>query len=128
VVRTVAANATVAFRGNRYSVSPGLAGTQLTLRHRLGTGTVQITSPAGGLLATHQLAPAGAGRIVRTVEHQAALERVVLAAFTTARPCNPKDRRPPGPDALAEAARLLGVDGREVTVDLDAYQQVVAAR
>jgi transposase len=128
VVRTVADNATVAFRGNRYSVPPGLAGTQLALRHRLGTGTVQIVSPAGGVLATHQLAVPGAGRIVRTTDHHAALERVVLGAFTTARPCDHKANRPPGPDALAEAARLLGIDGRDPTIDLAAYQHLVSAR
>jgi transposase len=122
VERTVADNATIAFRGNRYSVPPGLAGTRLSVRHRLGTGTVEIVSPAGVQLVSHRLAPAGAGSIVRTGEHHAALERVVLAAFTTARPCDPKANRPPGPDALAEAARLLGADGRDVTVDLAAYQ------
>src|SRR6266498_846961 len=40
VARLVGTDATVAFRGNRYSVPPGLTGTQLTLRHRLGTATV----------------------------------------------------------------------------------------
>ena len=39
--------ASVAFRGNRYSVAPGLGGIELTLRHRLGTGTVEIFPPAG---------------------------------------------------------------------------------
>src|ERR1700733_12295213 len=34
--------ATVAFRGNRYSVNPGLGGVELTLRHRLGTNTVEV--------------------------------------------------------------------------------------
>jgi transposase len=125
VTRTVADNATVAFRGNRYSVPPGLGGLQLTLRHRLGTGTVDLQAPSGSLLVTHQLAPAGAGSLIRTPAHHAALERVVLAAFTTARPCDRKANRPPGPDALAQAARLLGVDGRDVTVDLAAYQQLV---
>jgi hypothetical protein len=92
------------------------------VRHRLGTGTLELVSAADGLLACHRLAPAGAGSIVPTPEHHAALERVVLGAFTTARPCDHKANRPPGPDALAEAARLLGTDGRDVTVDLAAYQ------
>jgi transposase len=126
VVRTVAENATVAFRGNRYSVPPGLTGARLTVRHRLGTATLELVSPAGGQLAVHRLAPAGAGSIVRTGEHHTALERIVLGAFTTARPCDRKANRPPGPDALAEAARLLGVNGREVSVDLAAYQQLVS--
>ena len=45
----------------------------------------------------------------------------MLAAFTTARPCDTKANRPPGPESLAEAARLLGGEGREVTVDLAGY-------
>src|SRR5215467_5459035 len=42
VSRTVGANAAVAFRGNFYSVSPGLAGAVVQCRHRLGTGTVEV--------------------------------------------------------------------------------------
>jgi len=122
--RVVAANATVAFRGNRYSVPPGLTDTNLQLRHRLGSATVEIVSPVGGLLASHRLAPAGAGSIVRSVEHHAALERVVLSAFTTDRPCDRKANRPPGPDAIAAAARLLGTEARPVVVDLAAYAEL----
>ena len=66
--------ASVAFRGNRYSVAPGLGGIELTLRHRLGTGTLEIFTPAGTVLVTHRLAPAGAGAMVRTPAHRAALE------------------------------------------------------
>jgi transposase len=124
VIRVVAANATVAFRGNRYSVPPGLADVSVGLRHRLGSATVEIHSPTNALLATHRLAPAGAGSIVRSVEHHAALERVVLSAFTTQRPCDRKANRPPGPEALAEAARLLGHEGRAVVVDLAAYAEL----
>ena len=45
--------ASVAFRGNRYSVAPGLQGATMTLRHRLGTNTLEIFSRAGALLVTH---------------------------------------------------------------------------
>ena len=121
VARVVAANATAAFRGNRYSVPPGLTDVSVTLRHRLGSPTVEIHSPAGGLLAAHRLAPPGAGSIVRSAEHHAALERVVLSAFTTERPCDRKANRPPGHEAVAEAARLLGNEGRAVVVDLGVY-------
>ena len=62
---------------------------------------------------------------MRTPEHRAALESVVLASFTTARPCDRKANRPPGPESLAEAARLLGTEGREVTVDLQGYAELV---
>jgi len=77
------------------------------------------------LLVAHRLAPAGANTVVRTPEHRTALEKVVLSAFTTARPCDMKKNRPPGPEALAEAARLLGQQGDDVVVDLSAYQTVV---
>jgi transposase len=124
VTRPVGADATVAFRGNRYSVPPGLLGAQVTVRHRLGTATVEVSAPSGALLASHRLAPAGAGTVVRTPEHRAALEGVVLGAFTTDRPCDRKANYPPGPAALAAAARLLGPQGHEVTVDLDRYAEL----
>ena len=126
VERTVADNATVAFRGNRYSVPPGLVGSVFEVRHRLSTQTLEIHSPSGGLLlGRHVLAPPGSGTLQRLPEHHAALEVAVLAAFTTARPCDRKANRPPGPEALAEAARLLGTDGRDVVVDLAAYAELV---
>ena len=125
VTRIVAVNATVAFRGNRYSTPPGLAGSELTLRHRLNSATVEIHSPAGTLLVTHRLAPAGSGAIVRIAAHRDALETAVLSAFTTARPCDRKSNRPPGAVALAEAARLLGPEGRDVVVDLARYAELV---
>lgn len=128
VTRVVAANATVAFRGNRYSVPPGLTDVSVALRHRLGSATVEIHSPAGGLLAAHRLAAPGAGAIVRSREHHAALERVVLSAFTTDRPCDRKANRPPGPEALAAAAALLGDEGRAVLVDLASYAKLAEVR
>ncbi|MGH9244161.1 MAG: Mu transposase domain-containing protein, partial [Acidimicrobiales bacterium] len=124
VGRTVADNAAAPFRGNLYSVPPGLGGLEVTLRHRLGTGTVEIHAPSGVLLVSHRLAPAGAGAVVRTPEHARALERAVLSSFTTAPPCDRKANRPPGPAALAEAAKLLGDAGREPTVDLAAVARL----
>jgi transposase len=122
---TVDDNSSVAFRGNRYSVAPGLRGSELLLRHRLGTATLEIVSPAGLLFATHNLAPDGLGRLVRSPEHKDALEAVVLASFTSAKPCERKGNFPPGPDARAEAERLLATLGPEVKVDLDAYARLV---
>lgn len=126
--RVVADNASVAFRGNRYSVPPGLTGVELELRHRLGTATVEVHSRTGARLVSHRLAPPGAHTMVRTLEHRAALEHVVLSAFSNDRPCDRKANRPPGPDALAEAARLLGNAGVDVVVDLGAYQAIVEGR
>jgi len=125
VTRPVDDRASVAFRGNRYSVAPGLGGTELTLRHRLGTGAVAVFSPAGALMVTHRLAPAGAGTMVRTPEHRAALEAVVLSQFSTARPCDRKANKPPGTAALAEKARLMGPTGIEPAVDLAALAEVI---
>jgi transposase len=125
--RTVGANAAVAFRGNFYSVPPGLAGATVQCRHRLGTATLEIHSPAGVLLAAHALASAGAGTIVRDPGHRAELERVVLSAFTTDRPCQRKGNHPPGPAARAEAGRLLASLGPDVTVDLARYGELAEA-
>lgn len=128
VERVVDDNATVAFRGNRYSVPPGLGGAVMTLRHRLGTTALEVVSPSGALVATHGLLPAGAGALQRHPEHRAALEAAVLAQFSSARPCDQKANRPPGPEALAEAARLLGAEGRDPVVDLGAYEALVERR
>jgi hypothetical protein len=126
VQRSVDDRASVAFRGNRYSVAPGMAGLSLTLRHRLGTATLQVFSPSGALLMSHRLASPGAGQMVRTTEHRSALEAVVLSQFSTARPCDRKANKPPGPVALAERARLVGPAGDEPRVDLEDLAEVIA--
>ena len=125
VTRVVDDRASVAFRGNRYSVNPGMGGTEVTLRHRLGTGTVELFTPTGRLVISHRLAPPGAGSMVRTDEHRVALEAIVLAQFSTARPCDRKANRPPGTAALAERARLMGPAGAEPTVDLAGMAEVI---
>jgi transposase len=127
LVLPVGDNASVAFRGNRYSVPPGLRGIGVTVRHRLGTGILEIFSPAGVLLEAHRLLPPGMGVVVRTPEHRAALEAVVLSSFTTDKPCDRKGNYPPGPAARAEATKLLADLGPEVVVDLEAYARIVAA-
>lgn len=124
VSRVVGDNAAVAFRGNSYSVPPGLGGSTLRLSHRLGSATLEVASPAGGMLVSHRLAPDGAGALVRTVAHRAELERVVLSAFTTERPCERKANRPPGQSARAEAAKLLSELGSEVVIDLARYGEL----
>ncbi len=69
------------------------------------------------------MATAGAGALVRTDAHHAALEAVVLGAHTTARPCVRKANRPPGEPAQQAAAALLAgaVDGQDVVVDLGVW-------
>ena len=64
--------------------------------------------------------------MVRTPEHRAALEAVVLSQFASARPCDRKANKPPGQAALAERARLLGQSGEEPSVDLDEIAKVIA--
>ena len=123
--KVVGTNATVAFRGNAYSVPPGLAGTTVGLRHRLGSTSLELVAPSGALLGVHDLRHAGSGETVRTAEHRAALEHAILASFTSARPCDRKGNHPPGPAALAVAARLRGDEPREVTVDLTRYAELV---
>ena len=65
----------------------------------------------------------GLGRVVRLSEHTEALENVVLAAFTTKRPCKPKPNRPPTEAARAIAAGIGGELNTETVIDLGVYQR-----
>ena len=118
----VDANATVAFRGARYSVPPGLIGAVLTVRQRLGSPTLEIVAGSGALVAVHRV---GRG-LVRTDEHRALLERAVLGAFSTLPPCERKGNHPPGPAARIAAGALRGgAEAREVVVDLARHAELV---
>jgi len=124
VNRVVAANALVSVDGNRYSVPPAMVGVDVKVRRRLGSDELQVVSPADTVVATHRIAPRGIGRIVRLPEHTAALENVVLAAFTTDRPCPTKQNRPPSGPARAIAAGIGGGDDPAgPVIDLAAYQR-----
>lgn len=101
--RVVSASALVAFEGNRYSVPPAQAGQTVAVLARLGEPTLRLVSPAGVLVATHRRLPAGAGQLVRTGAHQAALKHAVLAAFTTRPPCA---RKPNGALRLTHRSGL----------------------
>jgi transposase len=107
---TVDDRATVAFRGNRYGVNPGLGGVELTVRQRLGTATVEIFTPAGVLMVSHRLAPPGAGSIIRTPDQRGALETVVLGQFSTARPC--EGQQAAGGGSAGRAGPVAGRRGR----------------
>jgi transposase len=128
VARTVSPQALVAFRGNQYSVGPGMAGSQVLVRHRLGTSTLIIATAGGTVLAEHRRAPDGAGVIVRAEHHVRALETAVLKGFSDARPCNHKTRRPPSAASMAEAVRLRGLEDDDpaarVVIDLAEYAAV----
>ena len=125
--RIVGPQALVNFEGNRYSVPPELIGQSVTVKARLGELGVEILSATGGRVARHRRAPAGAAQTIRAAEHGKALERAVLDAFTTAPPCKRKANRPPGPAALAAAAKLRGEQGGEVRIDLDRYAEIAGA-
>ena len=123
LTRRVASNGLVSVWGNQYSVLPGVIGTQVTVRWRLGDPTIDMLSESGRLVATHQKVPRGLGRTVRMPEHTEALENVVLAEFTTGRPCKPKPNRPPSAAALAVASGIGDDPNRETVIDLGVYQR-----
>lgn len=126
VERTVTAACLVSYEGNRYSVPPGLHGQRVTVRRRLGSTQIELVSAAGSVVATHRLAPAGAGALQRQPEHRVELEQVVLASLTSKRPCRRKANRPPGEAALAAAAALAG-EPRDVVVSLEEYGRYAEA-
>lgn len=106
--RVASRSALVALEANFYSVPPGYAGQRLVLRMRVGEPHLRILTTTGLTVATHRRAVAGAGQTIRTTEHDQALRRAVLDAFTTQTSCRRKVNRPPGETALAELARLHG--------------------
>jgi transposase len=128
VTRTVTAQALVAFRGNSYSVPPGLARATVTVTHRAGSAEVALVTASGAVIARHRRSPDGAGAVVRDGGHVRALETAVLASFSAAAPCRRKQRRPPSAAALAEAAQVRGAPGpaERVVIDLAAYAAAAA--
>jgi hypothetical protein len=110
--RVVTAQALVAWHGNSYSVPPGHGGQRVTVRHQLGTGTIDVVTAAGTVLARHRREPDHAGAVIRDDDHVAALEAKVLAARGQAgRPCRRKERRPPSAAAMAAAGAIRGQAG-----------------
>ncbi|WP_431953262.1 Mu transposase domain-containing protein [Nocardia lijiangensis] len=129
--RKVTAQGLVSWRGNEYSVPPGLPGAVVTVIHRLGAETISVATDSGAIVAAHRRALDGAGRVVRDEGHVVALERSVLAAFDASKPCTRKARRPLTAAALAESARLRGHSGspdpaQKVVIDLSVYAATAA--
>lgn len=122
VARQASRSALVAFESNRYSVPPAWAGKSVSVIAGVGDPVLRIVSPAGQLLAEHRRAPAGAAQTVRTAEHAALLDQAVLDAFTTQPVCRTKTNRPPAEHALAELARLRGLDPEPAPV-IDLHQR-----
>ena len=123
VERKVSRSALVAFDANHYSVPPAQAGRVVSVQARVGEPGLRIVSAAGEIVATHRQA-AGSGQTIRTPEHVAMLEKAVLAAFTTDHACRRKQNRPPGAQALAELAKLTGIEPGGDVVDLAEYQRI----
>jgi len=124
VIRKVAANGLVSVEGNQYSVPPEHVGTDVTIWRRLGNASLEVVSAAGRVVAAHQAAPRGRGRVIRLPQHTAALENVVLGAFTSDRPCKSKVNRPPSEAALRIASEITGVPaGTDSVIDLTVYQR-----
>ncbi|MGW5649694.1 IS21 family transposase [Saccharopolyspora sp. NPDC003762] len=128
--RIVTPQALISFRGNFYSVPPGLGGAQVQVRHRLGADVLRIVTARGATVAVHRRALDGAGRVVRDEGHVIALEHAAMGAFSTDRPCTHKTRRPPSAAALAEAAKLRGLPATgpaaHVVIDLATYAATAA--
>jgi transposase len=122
--RVVSREALVEFESNRYSVGPGHAGATVEVRARLGELHLEIYTSAGRRIARHRRALAGGGQTIRTNEHARALEQAVLEQFTTSKRCSRKPNRPPGEQALTEAAKLRGERAGGVLVDLEQYARI----
>lgn len=128
VERLVGQSALVRFEGNRYSVPPAYVGQTVRVRLRLGEPTLQIVSAAGSLFACHRRIAAGAGQLARQPAHADALERAVLAAFTTRPPCARKQNRPPSEQARRLAAALGGQAPEPAIPSLSEYASLAGAR
>jgi len=123
--RGVSASALIAFDGNQYSVPPVFIGQEVMVKARLGDGSFEVVSASGGVIARHKRAPKGRGETIRTPEHRAALESLVLTGFSTDRPCRRKAHRPPGGRAKQAAAVLVGGQTPSAGfVDLSEYQRL----
>lgn len=129
--RTATRQALIDWRGNRYSVPPELAAGTVTVRHRLGADTIDITTTGGTVIARHRLAEPGLGVTIRDTGHVTALESIALAAAPPGRPHRRKERIPPGPDARVAAARLRGLPDTSQTstvISLAAYEAAAKNR
>ena len=128
VERKVSRAALTAFEGNHYSVPPVHAGRTVTVTWRISEAMLRIVGAHGEIVAEHRRIQAGAGQTVRSAEHAALLESAVLAAFTTKDGCRRKPNLPPGDNALAELARLRGLDpGGAQVISLADYATLAEA-
>lgn len=128
VERKVSRSALASVEGNFYSVPPSHAGRTVTVTWRISQAMLRMVGAHGEIIAEHRRVAAGTGQTVRSGEHAAMLQDAVLAAFTTKDTCRRKPNLPPGDSALAELARLRGLDpgGAEV-ISLAEYATLAKA-
>ena len=128
--RVVSRQALVSYRGNQYSVPPELASATVTVSRPVGGQILDISTPAGIVVARHRLAPDGAGAQVRDHGHAAALDTAAMkAAAATRGPHRRKERIPPGPSARAAAETLRGPDQPPLpAIDLASYERAAYGR
>jgi len=126
--RTATRQALIDWRGNRYSVPPELAAAKVTVHQRLGADTIDIATPAGTVVARHQVAEPGLGVTVRDTDHVTALEAIAMASTPPGRPHRRKERIPPGPAALRAAAILTATQHPSTVISLAAYEQAAKNR
>ena len=129
--RTATRQALIDWRGNRYSVPPELAAGNVAVRHRIGTDMIEITTPAGTVIARHRLAEPGLGVTIRDTGHVTALETIAMAAAPPGRPHRRKERIPPGVAARDAAARLRGepdTSTASTVISLAAYEAAAKNR
>lgn len=142
--RKVSRQALIAYRGNRYSVPPELAGAQVTVTRPVGGECIDIATVSGIVIARHRLLGDGTGAVVRDGGHVIALEQAAMAAATSnaGRPHRRKERIPPGSAALAAAAALrpdalpsstsstdtTNIDIAPTVIDLAAYERAATGR
>ena len=110
VERKASRSALVAFEGNRYSVPPATPAGRSRSAPASASRVCGSSPRPASWSPTHRRAPPAPARRSAPREHAALLEQAVLAAFTTRPACRRKTNRPPGQDALAELARLRGLD------------------
>jgi len=128
VERQASRKALVAYDGNHYSIDAAHAGRTVTVIARVGEPTLRIVSAAGELIGEHRLAVAGGAQTIRTREHAQALERAVLAAFTTETACSRKRNRPPSDASLAALAAVRGLPALSpAPASMDEYARLAEA-
>ena len=129
----ISAQALVCFRGNSYSVGPGMAGTTVTVVHRLGTATLDIVSAGGVVLARHRRLPDSAGAVIRHDEHVTALEHAVLVPLMEPHPnfssaVSARQRAANTMNDVTGAVRLLARSGSQPNSPPSPGRPVLAPR